>query len=480
MYENEALATNNKKEGAESEVNVTSLATTPAQSEDNVTSLKVETKQVPREEVKEISESKVEEPVSKQSETNGNITSMRPKLGLRSSRFSMPMDETDSAVQNDEIPTRRVSSVSITLRKRSDADNFDKSEVVVSEKSAEVQAELRAEDTSSSYRRRRRNRGGDDDDDAEAQAAAEAAAAERRAAAEREEEDRMAREQEEAAERRRRQREMDEEEEREREAAAEAERERERQREEEQKQQREEEERRRREEEEAEEEAERQREEERRREEEERRRKREEEERKAAEPAPKPVARAPPKKKGGKKKGLTLTPEKKRLLKQIIMEKAAEEMRAEAKKRAEEKERHINSVLPPLNVGSLDKAGLQNEIKKFHKKMCDLEDEKYEFELKIRKQDFEINELTVKVNDIKGKFVKPVLKKVSKTESKLAKIGLKKEGEGASSFRAGLKSTGKSKYELDDPKDAAPKTPDWRDEKKDAPPAEEEVEADAE
>lgn len=193
-------------------------------------------------------------------------------------------------------------------------------------------------------------------------------------------------------------------------------------------------------------------------------------------PAPKPVARAPPKKKGGKKKGLTLTPEKKRLLKQIIMEKAAEEMRAEAKKRAEEKERFINSVLPPLNAGSLDKDALKAKIKKYYKKLCELEDEKYEFELKIRKQDFEINELTVKVNDIKGKFVKPVLKKVSKTESKLAKIGLKKDGDGASSFRAGLKSTGKSKYELDDPKDA-PKTPDWRDEKKDAPPAEVEAEA---
>jgi len=201
-------------------------------------------------------------------------------------------------------------------------------------------------------------------------------------------------------------------------------------------------------------------------------------------PAPKPVARAPPKKKGGKKKGLSLTPEKKKLLKQIIMEKAAEEMRAEAKKRAEEKERFINSVLPALSIADLDKAGLKREIQKFYKRLCELEDEKYEYELKIRKQDFEINELTVKVNDIKGKFVKPVLKKVSKTESKLAKIGQKKEGEGASSFRAGLKSTGKSKYELDEPSDK-PKTPDWRDEKKAADeeaaePAAEEVEADAE
>ncbi len=31
---------------------------------------------------------------------------------------------------------------------------------------------------------------------------------------------------------------------------------------------------------------------------------------------------------------------------------------------------------------------------------------------------FQINELTIKINDIKGKFVKPSLKKVSKTEQK--------------------------------------------------------------
>jgi hypothetical protein len=29
-----------------------------------------------------------------------------------------------------------------------------------------------------------------------------------------------------------------------------------------------------------------------------------------------------------------------------------------------------------------------------------------------------INELTIKVNDIKGKFIKPALKKVNKTQSK--------------------------------------------------------------
>lgn len=164
------------------------------------------------------------------------------------------------------------------------------------------------------------------------------------------------------------------------------------------------------------------------------------------------------KKKGSKRKGLCLSPEKKKLLKQLIMEKAAEEMRAEAKKRAEEKERHITSNVPSLNVDNLDKSALLRKVQELHKLMAVKEDEKYEWEFKIRKQDLEINELNSKVADIKGKFVKPVLKKVTKTE-KLSKLESKKGD--AANFRSSLKSTGQSKYQLDD-QPQEPKTPDWR------------------
>jgi len=68
-------------------------------------------------------------------------------------------------------------------------------------------------------------------------------------------------------------------------------------------------------------------------------------------------------------------------------------------------------------------------------------------EFKIRRQDYEINELTIKVNDIKGKFVKPTLKKVSKSASKFAK--LEKMKEEVVDFRTNLKSTGKDKFALE-------------------------------
>lgn len=163
------------------------------------------------------------------------------------------------------------------------------------------------------------------------------------------------------------------------------------------------------------------------------------------------------KKKGGKRKGLCLTPEKKKLLKQLIMEKAAEEMRAEAKKRAEEKERYINEHVPPLSTEGLDKSALVRKVQELHKIMSSKEDEKYDLELRIRKQDLEINEITSKVNDVKGKYNKPVLKKVTKTE-KLSKV----EKKGITDVRASLKSTGQSKYQLDDQPVGEPTTPDWR------------------
>jgi len=183
--------------------------------------------------------------------------------------------------------------------------------------------------------------------------------------------------------------------------------------------------------------------------------------------------------KSGKKGGLGgLSPEKKKLLKQLIMEKAAEEMKAEALKKAAEKEAFIKSKVAPLDgLDGMNKSQLESKIKDLYSKWKHLEEEKYDCEMKIRKQDFEINDLNAKVSDIKGKFVKPVLKKVSKTESKLARFGDKKGG--SSDFRNSLKSTGQSKYQLDEKEEGSSKV-DFRAELKPKEEGEAEAEAEAE
>jgi len=166
---------------------------------------------------------------------------------------------------------------------------------------------------------------------------------------------------------------------------------------------------------------------------------------------------------GSKKKGLGgLSPEKKKLLKQLIMQKAAEEMKAEARRRQEEKENRLKTLVGPLNFDNIDDNGAKALCKQLHERINRLEGEKYDWEVKIRNQEFDINELTVKVNDIKGKFVKPVLKKVNKTESKLARIGKNEEKQSLAAFRGQLKSTGQNKFALEEKEEVHGGKTDWR------------------
>lgn len=193
----------------------------------------------------------------------------------------------------------------------------------------------------------------------------------------------------------------------------------------------------------------------------ERQRKQEEKAKREAEEAAKKQ-----RKPGQKRKGLGgLSPEKKRLLKQLIMQKAADEMKAEMKKRQEEKENYLRSRVQPLQLDGLDDNALAKKVRELHARMAQLEGEKYDWEMKLRRQDIEINELTMKVNDVKGKFVKPVLKKVSKTESQLARI--EKKEKTLASFRTQLKSTGQNKFALEE-KDEASHKVDFRDQLKPA------------
>merc|ERR1712113_1004813 len=104
---------------------------------------------------------------------------------------------------------------------------------------------------------------------------------------------------------------------------------------------------------------------------------------------------------------------------------------------------YVRSKIGTLKVDGMSEGDLQAKIKELHAALRNLEGEKYDWEEKLRRQDVEITEMTVKADDNKGKFIKPVLKKVSKTESHLSRFE-KKESSGSSlsSFRQQLKSTG--------------------------------------
>jgi len=155
-----------------------------------------------------------------------------------------------------------------------------------------------------------------------------------------------------------------------------------------------------------------------------------------------------------------LSKEEQRKQEQLIMQKAADEMKHEIKKRAEDKENHLKKIIGPLQIEGLNQSQLESKVKDLHKKIAQLEEEKYDWEFKLGRQDLELNELTTKANDTRGKFVKPVLKKITKTESKLEKLLKQREADSLSNVKTQLKSTGQNKFALEE-KEA--KNPDWRD-----------------
>merc|ERR1711962_1821544 len=93
----------------------------------------------------------------------------------------------------------------------------------------------------------------------------------------------------------------------------------------------------------------------------------------------------------------------------------------------------------------------------YHERICNIESEKYDTEKEVEFKDYQISELNIAVNDLRGKFIKPSLKKVSKYENKFAKLQ-KKAAE--FNFRNQLKTIKKKEFAMEE-EAAGKKKPGW-------------------
>lgn len=160
------------------------------------------------------------------------------------------------------------------------------------------------------------------------------------------------------------------------------------------------------------------------------------------------------------KKGF-MTPERKKKLRLLLRKKAAEELKKEQEKKAAERRRCIEERCgKPKNVDDANEGDLRSLCEEYHKRTAALEESKYDLEILVSRKDYEINELNVLVNDLRGKFVKPTLKKVSKYENKFAKLQ-KKAAE--FNFRNQLKQVKKKEFLLEEEEKEKEKhgKPDW-------------------
>merc|ERR1711884_856177 len=123
-----------------------------------------------------------------------------------------------------------------------------------------------------------------------------------------------------------------------------------------------------------------------------------------------------------KKKGF-MTPERKKKLRLLLRKKAAEELKKEQERKSAERRKVIDQRCgKPSSTDGMSESELRALCKKYYDRMYICESQKYDMEFECRKKDFEINELNIAVNDLRGKFIKPTLKKVSKYENKFAKL----------------------------------------------------------
>ncbi|EAT37117.1 AAEL010850-PB [Aedes aegypti] len=161
------------------------------------------------------------------------------------------------------------------------------------------------------------------------------------------------------------------------------------------------------------------------------------------------------------KKGF-MTPERKKKLRLLLRKKAAEELKKEQERKAAERRRIIEERCgKPKNIEDANEDVLRDIVKEYFDRMYTCEGQKWDLEFEVRKRDWEISDLNAQVNDLRGKFVKPTLKKVSKYENKFAKLQ-KKAAE--FNFRNQLKVVKKKEFTLEEEDKEAKKSEkaDWQ------------------
>uniref|UniRef100_UPI00398F8B8B troponin I, slow skeletal muscle-like n=1 Tax=Pristiophorus japonicus TaxID=55135 RepID=UPI00398F8B8B len=99
-------------------------------------------------------------------------------------------------------------------------------------------------------------------------------------------------------------------------------------------------------------------------------------------------------------------------LKSLMLANACKHLEKEKNERDTEKNRLLKESVPQFNTSSLSIQELQNICKQFHQKIDSVDAERYDVEVKVSKNEKEIDGLTQKVLDLKGKFKRPTLRRV--------------------------------------------------------------------
>ncbi|XP_018418193.1 PREDICTED: troponin I, slow skeletal muscle-like [Nanorana parkeri] len=134
---------------------------------------------------------------------------------------------------------------------------------------------------------------------------------------------------------------------------------------------------------------------------------------------------------------------RKLLLKTLMLQKASEDLEREAKDIEEEKLRTLSEKIPPLQSAGLSQQQLLELCHKLHKQIDAVDEERYDIEVKVKKNSQDINGLNQKIFDLKGKFKRPNLRRVRISADAMLKALLGSTTKVSLDLRANLKSVRK-------------------------------------
>lgn len=155
-----------------------------------------------------------------------------------------------------------------------------------------------------------------------------------------------------------------------------------------------------------------------------------------------------------------MTPERKKKLRILLRRKAAEELKRQQETKANERRKVIaERTGSKKNFDGMSEEELKSVCRQMHDRLKNLESDKWDIESQVSRKELEIHQLSTQVSDMRGKFVKPPLKRVPKYQQKIEKMLLNARKE--IGFTVTLKSVKKDQFKVDDNKDKQDQAPEW-------------------
>ncbi|XP_053487675.1 troponin I, slow skeletal muscle-like [Ictalurus furcatus] len=138
-----------------------------------------------------------------------------------------------------------------------------------------------------------------------------------------------------------------------------------------------------------------------------------------------------------------------------MLNTAQEMLIVEQEEKRKEKEVTLSERVPPLKLSGLSVQELQDLCRDLHHKIDVIDEERYDTGVKVSKNEKEIQEMTHKIIELKGKMKRPTLKRVKISAEAMLSVLLGAKHKESIDFKANLKTVKKEEEKKEE-------VTDWR------------------